>query len=121
MLRAQEGEPLLDRTSDVEAGPALYGAHTPPAADAASTIREFLFSITIFLGTDPVLPLVDGVQQKKIRDTKFARRLRYYVPSTAWIPDYSLSLYVLALSSLHHFHFCSALVAMHLLAYRWLL
>ncbi|KAI6007619.1 sulfate transporter family-domain-containing protein [Pisolithus orientalis] len=25
------------------------------------------------------------------RNSKFARRVRYYVPSTAWIPDYSLS------------------------------
>ncbi|KAF8132083.1 sulfate transporter family-domain-containing protein, partial [Boletus edulis] len=66
---AQERTPLLNR-DDVEAGP----ANTSTAADAASTI------------------VLEGAKRTKIRDTKFARRVRYYVPSTAWIPDYSFSL-----------------------------
>ncbi|KAF8552950.1 hypothetical protein OG21DRAFT_1415146 [Imleria badia] len=66
MVRAQERTPLLNR-DDVEAGPTDYAANTSSAPDAAST-------------------------RTNIRDTTFARRLRYYVPSTAWIPDYSFSL-----------------------------
>ncbi|KAG6382042.1 sulfate transporter family-domain-containing protein [Boletus reticuloceps] len=85
MVHAQERTPLLNR-DDVEAGPAQYTANTSTAADAASTV------------------VLEGAKRTKIRDTKFARRVRYYVPSTAWIPNYSFSLYVfVALSLLRHF------------------
>ncbi|KAI9568884.1 sulfate transporter family-domain-containing protein [Boletus coccyginus] len=73
MVHAQERTPLLNR-DDVEAGPAQYATNTPSAADAASTV------------------VLEGGKRTRIRDTKFARRLRYYVPSTAWIPGYSFSL-----------------------------
>ncbi|KAH0829079.1 sulfate transporter family-domain-containing protein [Lanmaoa asiatica] len=91
MVRAQERAPLLNR-DDVEAGPAQYGANIPSAADAASTVGESLFTVTHLPENPIVFSVLEGVERTKIRNTKFARRLRYYVPSTAWIPDYSFSL-----------------------------
>jgi high affinity sulfate transporter 1 len=69
MIRAQERTPLVNQ-DDVEAGPAPYGANTPPTDDSASIV---------------------GKPTSK-SDSKFARRMRYYVPSIAWIPAYSVSL-----------------------------
>ena len=43
MVHVQERAPLLDR-DDVEAGPAHYGASTPSAADAASTVGVSLYT-----------------------------------------------------------------------------
>ncbi|KIK97961.1 hypothetical protein PAXRUDRAFT_9859 [Paxillus rubicundulus Ve08.2h10] len=48
---------------DVEAGPAQYGASTPLTG-----------------------------KRTKVSDSQFARKMRYYVPSIAWIPAYSFSL-----------------------------
>ncbi|KIJ65942.1 hypothetical protein HYDPIDRAFT_110053 [Hydnomerulius pinastri MD-312] len=73
MIRAQETTPLVNQ-DDIEAGPAQYGANTPPVGDAASSIGP------------------EGTKRTRKRDSKFARRVQYYVPSTAWIPAYSFSL-----------------------------
>ncbi|KIJ15599.1 hypothetical protein PAXINDRAFT_169054 [Paxillus involutus ATCC 200175] len=59
---AQETTPLFVQ-DDVEAGPAQYGANTPPTG-----------------------------KRTKMFDSQFARKVRYYVPSIAWIPAYSFSL-----------------------------
>ncbi|KAG9312209.1 sulfate transporter family-domain-containing protein [Chiua virens] len=71
--RAQERGPLLNQ-DDLEAGPARYGTSTPSGVDAASSVA------------------LEGTKGAKVSSSKFGKRLRYYVPSTAWIPDYSLSL-----------------------------
>jgi hypothetical protein len=78
---AQETTPLVVQ-DDVEAGPAQYGANTPPTGDAL----KFLVSLTL-----PEYTTCTG-KRTKMSDSQFARKVRYYVPSIAWIPAYSFSL-----------------------------
>ncbi|KAI6046373.1 sulfate transporter family-domain-containing protein [Pisolithus marmoratus] len=65
-----ETTPLVNQR-DVETGPASYGVRNDDDASDA----------------DSLPPLSSSSK----RNSKFARRVRYYVPSTAWIPDYSMS------------------------------
>ncbi|KAI6029335.1 hypothetical protein PISMIDRAFT_493515 [Pisolithus microcarpus 441] len=67
--RHDETTPLVSQR-DVETGPAPYGTRNDDASEA---------------DTHPPR------SSSSKRNSKFARRVRYYVPSTAWIPDYSLS------------------------------
>ncbi|KAG6329805.1 hypothetical protein ID866_9285 [Astraeus odoratus] len=72
MVHGRDERAPLAHRDDVEAGPASYGSTGPATSDAAS------------YGTQ-------GLVSAAKHNSKFARRIRYYVPSTAWIPDYSLS------------------------------
>lgn len=68
-LRDDETTPLVNHPeSDIEAGPARYGTRNDDFSETTNTLPS-----------------------SSKRNSKFARRVRYYVPSTAWIPDYSLS------------------------------
>ncbi|KAI6120371.1 sulfate transporter family-domain-containing protein [Pisolithus croceorrhizus] len=67
--RHGETTPLVNQ-QDIETGPAPYGTRNDDASEA---------------NTHP------PPSSSSKRNSKFARRVRYYVPSTAWIPDYSLS------------------------------
>lgn len=76
MVRAHDERTPLAGRDDIEAGPAHYGTTPFPRSGAAS-----------YAGTQ-------ASQESQLiskRNSKFARRVRYYIPSTAWIPDYSLS------------------------------
>ncbi|KAL4064287.1 sulfate transporter family-domain-containing protein [Scleroderma yunnanense] len=73
MIRVRdERAPLADR-QDIEAGPARYGTVPPSRSEATSYAATH------------------ATQPTPKRNSKFARRIRYYIPSTAWIPDYSFS------------------------------
>lgn len=41
-------------------------------------------------GTDDPGPKLS----RKAENARIAKRIKYYIPSTSWIPNYSLSLYV---------------------------
>lgn len=73
MVRGEEQTPLMNQ-GDVEAG------HTTHAQYGSSRSRR---------------TSVSGVEAPKDtskHNSMFKKRVRYYVPSTAWIPDYSASL-----------------------------
>ncbi|KAG2032608.1 sulfate transporter family-domain-containing protein [Suillus americanus] len=75
MVHGEERTPLVGQ-SDIEA------AHTTHAQYGSSSVRT---SASEHTGIE--LP-----KDTSKRNSIFKKRVRYYVPSTAWIPDYSVSL-----------------------------
>lgn len=98
MVRAHDERTPLAGRDDIEAGPAHYGTTPFPRSGAASYAGESRSSGPAALRSKLISHAgTQASQESQLiskRNSKFARRVRYYIPSTAWIPDYSLSLYV---------------------------
>ncbi|KAG1727653.1 sulfate transporter family-domain-containing protein [Suillus paluster] len=67
MARGEERTPLVNQ-GDVEAGRSTHAQYGSSTSD------------------------IETPKDTSKRNSKFMKRVRYYVPSTAWIPDYSASL-----------------------------
>jgi len=80
---------IEERTAllDVERGPE-YGSRS-----SSSSKGEYILVLIIFLGCS--LAVGKPVVPRQL--SKFEKRVKYYIPSLAWIPNYNLSLYVLCL------------------------
>ena len=85
---------ILERTAllDAETGERIgetYGSVTPPITSERLSIR-----FTVFASMERGRAYQSSGQKSQRRQSTFVKRAKYYVPSLAWIPNYSFSLYV---------------------------
>lgn len=77
---------IVERTAllDVEQG-VEYGSRTPLLG------KGMCYQLSAF---DICMPIYTGKNVSQAQTSIFTKRVKYYIPSLAWIPSYNSSLYV---------------------------
>jgi len=88
MVHGEERTPLVNQ-SDVEAGHTTHAQYGSSPSIRTSASGEHSWALFLDL---PIEENTDAKPPNSRRNSMFKKRVRYYVPSTAWIPDYSISL-----------------------------
>jgi len=80
---------IVERTAllDVEQG-VEYGSRTPLLG------KGMCYQLSALVIRMPMLLLYTGKNVRQAQTSIFTKRVKYYIPSLAWIPSYNSSLYV---------------------------